>query len=419
MRIKAWISWGLLTLLLLAVSASAALAATDQVDLSLYRRVIKLTPPQWQPNLTQPKVVEVILPDRTLDKNQVLVWNQTKQAIEPYQVKTQTSAISWSVIDLTNDQWLPQLSDQRSDTYQDYFVPPSTASQTLKLELRYDQTVHATGLQLKFRPNSALPQNISLSLLHPNGKQQLILNRVKTTGSILRFPTITGRSWLVELNYDQLLSLADVGLVITESGKRDPSLHIWFLARPGEQYLIYLDPEVKPSLPYLSTGRYTQEANPIRIPGPPVRPNPFYRPFDTDKDGIPDKQDNCPSVPNPDQVDDNHNRTGDVCEDYDYDGIINAKDNCPDVPNPLQQDKDNDGIGDHCDEVESRLTERLQWLPWLAIGFSLVVVIWLLRSTSLQAKANQTPSSQSDPDSANNSSSLTKQTSQRAANKSD
>ena len=111
MRIKAWISWGLLTLLLLAASASAALAATDQVDLSLYRRVIKLTPPQWQPNLTQPKVVEVILPDRTLDKNQVLVWNQTKQAIEPYQVKTQTSAISWSVIDLTNDQRLPQLSD--------------------------------------------------------------------------------------------------------------------------------------------------------------------------------------------------------------------------------------------------------------------------------------------------------------------
>jgi hypothetical protein len=37
-------------------------------------------------------------------------------------------------------------------------------------------------------------------------------------------------------------------------------------------------------------------------------------PADTDKDGIPDSQDNCPKVANPDQTDSNGNEVGDACE---------------------------------------------------------------------------------------------------------
>jgi len=36
--------------------------------------------------------------------------------------------------------------------------------------------------------------------------------------------------------------------------------------------------------------------------------------LDTDNDGIPDSQDNCPTVSNPDQLDYNGNGVGDVCE---------------------------------------------------------------------------------------------------------
>jgi len=54
-------------------------------------------------------------------------------------------------------------------------------------------------------------------------------------------------------------------------------------------------------------------------------------------DGVPDATDNCPTVRNPDQADD------------DRDGVGNLCDNCPTVFNPAQGDSDQDGVGDLCD----------------------------------------------------------------------
>lgn len=60
---------------------------------------------------------------------------------------------------------------------------------------------------------------------------------------------------------------------------------------------------------------------------------------DNDQDGIVDQCDNCPQLPNPQQLDEDLDGHGDVC------------DNCVGVANPSQIDNaaDVDGVGDACD----------------------------------------------------------------------
>jgi len=73
---------------------------------------------------------------------------------------------------------------------------------------------------------------------------------------------------------------------------------------------------------------------------------------DTDNDGIEDSLDNCPTISNPNQEDDDNNGIGNACDDDDDDddGVLDANDNCPLEANPDQEDDDNDGIGNLCDE---------------------------------------------------------------------
>ena len=75
------------------------------------------------------------------------------------------------------------------------------------------------------------------------------------------------------------------------------------------------------------------------------------QPRDTDKDGIPDKQDICPTIPGP------KNTWG--CPDRDGDEIADLEDKCPDVAGTMKYngcpvpDTDNDGLNDEEDKCPS------------------------------------------------------------------
>ncbi len=81
---------------------------------------------------------------------------------------------------------------------------------------------------------------------------------------------------------------------------------------------------------------------------------------DSDGDEACDAEDNCPSLPNPDQIDADGDGIGDLCDscpnaanpeqfDLDQDGFGDVCDSCPNVSNPDQLDSDDDGLGDLCD----------------------------------------------------------------------
>ncbi len=80
-------------------------------------------------------------------------------------------------------------------------------------------------------------------------------------------------------------------------------------------------------------------------------------PADDDGDGIPNRDDTCPFVSDPEQLDRDGNGLGDLCndaEDMDGDDYADGLDNCPDDANPDQEDLDGNGTGDVCNDFEDR-----------------------------------------------------------------
>jgi len=78
---------------------------------------------------------------------------------------------------------------------------------------------------------------------------------------------------------------------------------------------------------------------------------------DDDEDGVENSEDNCPTIPNADQLDSDSDDIGNVCDicpndadnDIDQDTICGDIDNCPNDANTDQANSDGDEEGDVCD----------------------------------------------------------------------
>jgi hypothetical protein len=89
---------------------------------------------------------------------------------------------------------------------------------------------------------------------------------------------------------------------------------------------------------------------------------------ETDGDGVVDSVDNCDTVVNPGQENNDPDAQGDACDaDDDNDDVNDDFDNCQLTANPEQRDDDQDGIGNACDGTFDSNDGKSSGGGWVAV----------------------------------------------------
>ncbi len=328
---------------------------------------------------TTPKVVEVPLGNTLTTTNAYFALLETEtNTLQPYEIITKKRQTPYNVVSQdkngnTVDEKL--LYDGKSQTSTEFPVSEGRISEVL-IRLVYNAPITTSTLHLQIDHYGKSPVSISLKTVD-NGNDYVVIATKPFSQSDLQFPARQAAVWELTLRYSQPLRMSEL-YFDEESQAKSAESAIRFLMRPGSTYRLFSQSDGYVDLPYLESGNLLSATDVLTISLPPALSNSLYKPSDSDRDGIPDSSDNCLDTHNQDQLDKDKNDIGDACEDFDTDNIMNNMDNCPAHPNRDQQDTDRDGKGDHCDDEESRLTERLAFLPWLgiALGFGVVIVLF-------------------------------------------
>ncbi len=337
--------------------------------------------PKTESRFGIPVVVEFPVTAEELTQKPFLIFDaQAGKAVYHF-IKTNQGEPPVSISTSSASLDLQELHDSRTGTYYEKQPTGSDAVFFYKSAV----PVTASSIKITLSPNAFKPERVSIFNYSTPGNLSVVASQVPFNNGIINFPRNTSNNWQIVFSHTQPLRIAEFEVVAENTIVQEYSV-LRFLAEPGREYRMYLSPD------RAVTGMYTEYirlddpvSNLVPISAPQSLVNIEYKKADSDSDGLPDETDNCPQTANADQIDKDNNKTGDACEDFDRDGIMNVTDNCPDSPNGNQRDADSDGFGDVCDPEESRLTERIWWLPWVGILVGFGTVGFILKST-VQAK---------------------------------
>ena len=281
-----------------------------------------------------------------------------------------------------------ELVDDNYQTFSEFSVPEDGVG-TTEIILTSARPVSASSLSVLLDPGTALPKTIKIKA-GEGDSEKVVVNSTLMPGTLVSFPKTTASRFSITFTFGQPLRITELRLS-DENAEKEMTHGLRFLAQPGVSYRVFIDADRWLAFPVSESGNLTDDKGILILAKSAVQPNNSYAPADVDKDGVPDRVDNCAQVANSDQADINVNERGDACDDFDRDGVMNTKDNCLNQPNAAQTDTDGDGNGDACDKEESRFTEANKWVPWAGMGIVALVLVVLMTYTIRQsAKKEET-----------------------------
>ena len=332
-------------------------------------------------NIEVPTVVEIPFNDEFIHRENFAVLEQGADTFQPsyFYRESKNIPVGVDMISDVDEGIDDHLNDQNSNTFVEYQVSEDNKQQTAKIRVEANSPITLSSIMVQLDQYVALPNTIEIKAIE-SSKENIVLAKKQMVSEVVHFPETTASNWIIKMEYSQPLRIEELKLHQKNKEKTSKKA-LRFLAQPGENYKIYFHADRATNITTTEAGNLTKDEGVIKLAPIETKENPYYSKPDVDNDDITDLKDNCVKVANPDQTDVDENGRGDACDDFDRDGIINSKDNCKNRPNVDQQDTDGDGIGDVCDEEESRLTEKMPWLPWAGMGLVGGVVLVLLVTT--------------------------------------
>lgn len=262
------------------------------------------------------------------------------------------------------------LADNNQNTTFD-FPLASNGVQKGIITIVYAKPIETDSVVFRTTGDSYMPNAFTLVI---DGKR--VLNTI--SGSSVHFPIMTAQKVEIEFEYTQPIRFREVGVGVAYDIEENNMIR--FVYMPETTYVLYAGTRIsRETIPTPPINLFAKKVEVELVPKNEVK-NPLYheadpaKTSDSDGDSVIDIADNCPHQKNQDQKDGNSNGIGDICDDYDYDGVATYMDNCSEISNIGQSDVDRDGVGDVCDQVESRLTVRYAWIPWVVFAVVLLGV---------------------------------------------